>query len=553
MLHSVLDFVTVSAERRRLFVSLLLVVSFFTVVNGVLGLYFAQRLFLVGDTLRNLLIDMLFVLFISCLPRFAVAAVAGIVSVSLLGTGILAVSHLLIYKVAISKFAIESVVETTPSEALEFVKEYIVTGKSVVLVTLCAGYLFAVGKLFRRIARTGGGNVRPRAVFATVSAIVLACISWKFYATHPSILAYNSLYSYYREMDQMEAVHATRESIQLRNVSLRDTQDKSTVVLVIGESANRKHHGFAGYFRNTTPLTGADASLIKYTDVISPDTHTIPALRRVLLLGMKKKDDQFWTCPSMLQLFNAAGYSTFWISNQSVNKDGTTGTKLIAEDATKTIFLNRAHDERKTTNYDEIVLPEVTRALADPAQRKAIFVHLLGSHLTYALRYPSSYDVFRSGQDIPDSPFKTDEAVPFINAYDNSILYTDFVVEELAKLARQASGPVVFVYFADHGQEVYDSRAVKGHSTNDPSKHMYDVPFMIFCSEAYKTLHPDIYARIQRYASRPATTAEFTQGMADLLGIGFDGFDPAKSIFADQYAPGVRKASNGAIYDSLPY
>ena len=58
-------------------------------------------------------------------------------------------------------------------------------------------------------------------------------------------------------------------------------------------------------------------------------------------------------------------------------------------------------------SYDAVVLPELEKVLGNAVERKAVFIHLMGSHLTYALRYPPEFRrVFFHGR----YPHKTVEA-----------------------------------------------------------------------------------------------------------------------------------------------
>ena len=97
--------------------------------------------------------------------------------------------------------------------------------------------------------------------------------------------------------------------------------------------------------------------LVIFDDVISPDTHTIPSLRKVLLFPELRQGDSILSSPSVLTLLNSAGFTTYWISNQAVNVEGATGVRLFAEDAKHVSFLNMARDEGRSVSYDAVVLP----------------------------------------------------------------------------------------------------------------------------------------------------------------------------------------------------
>ena len=85
-----------------------------------------------------------------------------------------------------------------------------------------------------------------------------------------------------------------------------------------------------------------------------------------------------------------------------------------------------------------------------------------------------------------------------INAYDNSILYTDWVLSSIIDVIDQPDVVSSFVFVSDHGEHI--SKDGAGHGGNcSPLKEEYHVPFIFWWSEAYEVLHPEKthYAQLQ--------------------------------------------------------
>lgn len=122
----------------------------------------------------------------------------------------------------------------------------------------------------------------------------------------------------------------------------------------------------------------------------------------------------------------------------------------------------------------------------------------MGSHLTYALRYPPEFGVFSSTDDIPTKPWRTESEKQYVNTYDNSIRYTDHIVSSVINAVKRKGGDAFVVYFSDHGQEVYDTRPVRGQIANDPSKHMLDIPFLCWFSPEYQRRNRRVHAAGER-------------------------------------------------------
>lgn len=150
------------------------------------------------------------------------------------------------------------------------------------------------------------------------------------------------------------------------------------VLVVIGESAGRRHWSLYGYPRETTPELGAlRDELFVYRDAVSNCVGTQAALRAMM---ETTADSQ-----PVFPLFTQAGYTTHWYSAKP--DQGIFDVEIGA--------LVQSCDERRYLNgaYDENLLPLVRAAIAAPG-RHIIFVNLFGSHVRYRDRYPASFDVF---------------------------------------------------------------------------------------------------------------------------------------------------------------
>jgi len=139
-------------------------------------------------------------------------------------------------------------------------------------------------------------------------------------------------------------------------------------------------------------------------------------------------------------------------------------TSVIADSADEKIF-------RFGVNYKEsndlYLLPYFeTIVRTHKSGRQLIVVHLRGSHFDYAKRYPIDFAAFKPDADC-------DERNCTINAYDNSILFTDYL---LSRFIEDIKGrEALLFYVADHGEslgetdqrgQVYWKHGQNGGSSN---------------------------------------------------------------------------------------
>lgn len=324
---------------------------------------------------------------------------------------------------------------------------------------------------------------------------------------------------------------------EVRNIT--DDTEPKTIVVIIGESLTRTHMSLYGYKRDTNPLLKSlGESLFVYSDVISPQVHTIPVMRDLLTLSDKDHPKYITEKPSMFELFNRAGYETFFISNQPF-----AGSFSTSYDALLKLSEN-IYDLSAEKQTDEIVL-SVLKEITDKSgtKNKLILVHLIGNHMAYEFRYTLPFKHFDNSKDnkIELTEFRNTETLHTIDKYDNSVLYNDFVVYSIIKAFKEKNtGNTAVIYFSDHGEEVYDFRNFAGHAYEKVSSFMCEIPFILWLSSGYLKDRTDIDID----TTRPYSTVDFLYGLSNLAGIDFVDYDAEKSIFSKTFVSRERYVGN---------
>src|SRR5690606_13563847 len=342
---------------------------------------------------------------------------------------------------------------------------------------------------------------------------------------HAAFQLFSGYEKYQQEVEKYKAFFSDSEkSSYLKTVQKNKNDDKETLIITIGESTTKHHLGIYGYHRNTTPnLAKINDELVVFNDVISPHTHTIPALEKVLTFGTTNNPSDK-ELGSLVQLVKAAGYKTYWISNQIPVGINETMVTMLSKAADYSYFTNLG-GEKELHSLDERVLPIIKKALSDKSAKKVIFVHLLGTHTQYKNRYPKSFNQFK---DAPSTPFGTQQAFDAINQYDNAVLYNDFVISEIISLLKSNATPnekQQMIYFSDHGEDVYQTVDFNGHSESIGSYPMFEIPFVFWSNNKNKL------EKYKPFADRKYMTDDFIYSVADLLNITFEGMQSENSIF----------------------
>jgi heptose-I-phosphate ethanolaminephosphotransferase len=176
-----------------------------------------------------------------------------------------------------------------------------------------------------------------------------------------------------------------------------------------------------------------------------------------------------------------------------------------------------------------------------------IFVHLMGTHFIYEKRYPKAERRFHSTDDIQLPAFIDDpKARSIINHYDNAVAYQDKVLGGIMERLNASGQDSVFVYFSDHGEEVYRSDNFAGHSEDRVTPAMRDVPFIVGYSRGYAEKRKAELDHLRQQATRPFSTFQLTSSIAGLLGLKADAWNQSDNIFSGSFLPsrGTMRASS---------
>ena len=293
--------------------------------------------------------------------------------------------------------------------------------------------------------------------------------------------------------------------------------EPQVVVMVIGESSRYDRWSLNGYDRETNPLLAREENLVPLRDVITSVSATrlsVPVIISRKPATQSLKDG--FSEKSFLTAFKEAGYKTFWLSNQISFGKFDTPVSVFAKEADVVDFLNLG-GFTDNSNYDEILFGPLKHALADPAQKKLIVLHTLGSHWNYSHRYPKQFDKWLPSLYGVDKPVYTDIRIKdkLNNSYDSSILYTDWFLDHVIGTLKEANEPAAMLYVADHGQTLYDNScrlAFHGHNT----QYEFHVPAFAWYSDAYAERHPDKIKELRRHRKAKLATENMFHTLLDL-------------------------------------
>lgn len=328
----------------------------------------------------------------------------------------------------------------------------------------------------------------------------------------PNVL-YRSVNEYNKERILINQLNANRSPFE--EVQAQSKLTAETHIVVIGESTSRLHFGLYGYGRQTTPqLQEIVDELDVFDNVVSGETYTVGSLVKALMI-----EDKNTYVGNVLQLFNQAGYQTYWLSNQPPIGIYETLVTKIALSANYSQFMT-TESPNKRMNYDEVLLAKLDAVLKEPASKKIIFLHLMGTHANYKYRYPKSFDIFSTND--------ASEKQQIRDQYDNAVLYNDYILREIIEKTRRTDIPSSVIYFSDHGEEVYDSIDFAGHPVNGQfTYNLIEIPFLHWNSSNKEIP--------KQFFNRPFILNDLSHSLADLYEIKSKQTDTTRSVFSKAF------------------
>ena len=480
----------------------------------------------------------------------------------------------------ISPSLIGLVMETTPQESREFLKTLPLAFWGLMLLCnlACAGvylllrrwrvvwplrYRVAYGCLYGALLLWGGWpfNVDPAPVKSSGPPLGLDSGD-AFIERHAQDTRGQGVYTYsypfelpYAYLDYAKKQVAVNEAIaRLRpdpRSLTRSSQSPDAVVLVIGESSSRSHWGIFGAARDTTPQLQARQNarhdLLLFDKVLAQSTATryaVPLLLTHEPLLLPTNEANARAEHSLISLVRRAGWHTAWFSNQSAGGVHDGPVTVYAKEAEEVAFLNPSAYTTQGS-YDEVLLPALQRHLATQTPTFTV-LHTMGSHFNFAQRYPANFERFVPA--LSKGPLRGphgDETTETRNAYDNSVLYTDYVLSRVIDSVESTGKSAVVLYVSDHGQDVFEP-GCNSSAIGRSSANAYRIPLLLWMSPAYRASHPQSWAAAQQHQHDAYTATQVSDTLLDLMqGDAALGLGGRSSLLRDPLTTGARRVVGG--------
>lgn len=461
---------------------------------------------------------------------FVFFAAFQLVLLYLFGTGVIAVDMFL------------NLVTTNPGEAMELLDNLApaVVGVFVVYFPL----LILGGVNIRRDSRLSVSfQQRVRHWAMQIGAIGLFCLLASYlvvdgYRMRNQLYPVNVCYNLYLAFERDAASENYREASRDFKFDVRSEHSATApevYVMVVGETARAHNFSLYGYPRNTNPLLSKTPGIKAFPNVTTQSNTTHKSVPMLLSAASAEDFERLFHEKGILAAFKEAGFHTVFISNQLPNHSF---IDFLGEQADEYYFLKK-EDASQGNHYDEDLLQKLDEILplADASssahyhyryRKLFVVLHSYGSHFNYQERYPRSFAYFK-----PDSrsEAKSENRRDLLNAYDNTIRYTDYILHGIIERLQKWEGvqtktdgvydqpTSAMLYTSDHGENIFDDeRSLFLHAAPKASDYELHVPFIIWTSAGFSKQYPDILKALGENRSKQVQSS--LSAFHTMLGIG---------------------------------
>jgi KDO II ethanolaminephosphotransferase len=298
------------------------------------------------------------------------------------------------------------------------------------------------------------------------------------------------------------------------------------VVLVVGETARHDRFGLLGHDRDTTPLMAFEKNLIAFAGK-SCDTITKLSLACMFVRPEGIRSGEALAPDTILErdVFSVFRHLNFRMDLFAMQSEAGFYARTGA-DFYKIREVIAAQPANTNKPLDDMLLvPELTQALRQHDARSAsagkrtphlVVLHTKGSHYLYSQRYPRAFARWTPECMSVDGACSRSS---MLNAFDNSILYTDYFLNAVRDTLRERRALVIYV--SDHGESIDENAHFHGTPRAIAPADQRKVPLVFWASNEFLA-DPVLAARFGRLKTRqaemPAEQAGHHNLFASLLG-----------------------------------
>jgi glucan phosphoethanolaminetransferase (alkaline phosphatase superfamily) len=247
------------------------------------------------------------------------------------------------------------------------------------------------------------------------------------------------------------------------NYLIRKTPNVN-VILILGESFRYKNAGI--FEENNLTNMPLLTQLKKQNKIIAKKAYSSGTMTKVsvsyIMHQVKDLVDKNKIYDDKLCLFYLAknnGFFTIFFSDQSKDMNKYIYSYLCPKYVDLYLTPDKYSHKNYFTSQDDKYIIKFLKSYNGLEPFFAVF-QMNASHMPYSNKYPQNFKKFN-------------------NDYDNSILYTDYILYNVIQAVKNFKKPTILFFVSDHG-EMLGEKGLRGHGFLE--KEVYTVPFIYYAN-----------------------------------------------------------------------
>ncbi len=280
-----------------------------------------------------------------------------------------------------------------------------------------------------------------------------------------------------------DLIHVIKKHKESKKVILNDVfhkldtanfQKDTDIILVIGESARGDRFSLNGYKKETNPMLKKQKNIYSFNaESCSNSTNLgVPCLLSYQTKSRFSLPEKY---ENIVLVMKKLGFKTHYYSIQNLRRNIDIIKSCELSDVCK----------MGIGGLDENLIQKLKNALKNTKTPNFIILHQHGSHTAYHERFREDFAKFTPYCTKNPRSCKKQE---LDNVYDNTILYTDFVLNNIIENLKNRKS--VMFYTSDHGESLGELGRLGltyGHGGLYQTNEQKNVPFIIWHSDKFSS------------------------------------------------------------------
>ena len=289
---------------------------------------------------------------------------------------------------------------------------------------------------------------------------------------------------------------------------------KEIYIFAIGESLrydnvslNKKYH------RSTTPsLEARENNIMIFDDYYSQACLTMFSVPQLVTRATPDNFELNYAERSVIEPFRECGFKVFTIVS---NRNLLSYETYLSDGVDSLIIVPNVVKDGEILSGDKTMI-HIVDSLAKEHDKLFIMMQFYGNH-SFFTNYEKEFEIYNPNSNNCSAEMVRDSMM-LINAYDNSILYTDYILSSIIDKIDLPNTVSAFMFVSDHGEDICKGGA--GHGGNcAPKVDEYHVPFIFWWSDSYRELYADKVANAQSRKNARVNGDNIYYSLCDLADI----------------------------------